>query len=151
MADDHYRMVYRSARPGRTAVLMLAPERDWEGGAAGVLGSLSLTWGGAGNVVIPVTRDGPHPVFRPVVRAFDPDWVSGYRFSQADLRGDGDGSSWFRAVPDGDVATVACWCSPFPGASGFYPWADRGQAVHQPLVPLTAFTGRGSRRWLTWI
>ena len=38
MTDDHYRMVYRSARPGRTAVLMLASAQNWEGTAAGVLG-----------------------------------------------------------------------------------------------------------------
>jgi hypothetical protein len=29
MTDDHNRMLYRSARPGRTAVLMLASAQDW--------------------------------------------------------------------------------------------------------------------------
>ena len=138
MADDHYRMVSRSARPTRTAVLMLAG-RDWEGTAAGVLGSLSLTWGGARDIVVPVTAGGPHPAFRPVIRAFDPDWVTAYQTTSADLPEAGDGGFWVREVPDADVATMAGWCSPYPGRSGFYPWASRGQAIHSPLVPMAAF------------
>jgi len=140
MADDHYRMVYRSARPGRTAVLMLAAEQDWENTAAGVLGSLSLTWGGAGDIVVPVTASGPHPAFRPVVRAFDPDWITAYRITSADMpRADSDDTLWVIDVPAADVAAVSDWCSPFPGRHGFYPFAFRGEPVQQPLVPLAAF------------
>ena len=139
MADDHYRMVYRSARPARTAMLMLAPEQGWEGAVAGVLGSQSLTWGGAGDIVVPVTADGPHPAFRSAVQAFDPDWVSSYTTTSADMPPAGDDRFWASEVPDADVATVAGWCSPFPGSHGFHPFASRGQAVQHPLVPLSAF------------
>jgi hypothetical protein len=141
MSGSRHAMVHRSARPGRTAVLMLAGEEGWERTAVGVLGSLSLTWGGAGDIVIPVTADGPDPAFRPAVRAFDPDWISAYRLTSADVpRPDNDEAIWLVDVPDQHVATVAGWCSPFPGRHGFYPFAARGEAVHSPLVPLLAFT-----------
>jgi hypothetical protein len=141
MTGSRHAMVYRSARPGRTAVLMLAGEEGWERTATGVLSSLSLTWGGVGNVVVPVTADGPHPAFRPAVRAFDPDWISAYRITSADVpRPDDDETMWLIDVPDRHVATVSTWCSPFLGRHGFYPHAARGQAVHSPLVPLAAFT-----------
>lgn len=140
MTDNRHPMVWRSARPGRAAVLMLASGEGWERTAAGVLGSLSLTWGGAGDLVVPVTADGPDPAFRPVVRAFDPDWIAAYRITGADVpRPDRDDTIWVIDVPDADVATVSDWCSPFPGSHGFHPSAFRGQAVQQPLVPLAAF------------
>jgi hypothetical protein len=47
MTDSRHPMVYRSARLGRAAVLMLTSQEDWERMAGG-----------------------PDPVFRPVVRAF---------------------------------------------------------------------------------
>jgi hypothetical protein len=120
---------------------MLASDKDWERTAAGVLGSLSLTWGGAGDLVVPVTADGPDPAFRPVVRAFDPDWIATYRITSADTPRPGrDDTTWVIDVPDADVATVSDWCSPFPGRHGFHPSAFRGQAVSKPLVPLAAFT-----------
>jgi hypothetical protein len=140
MIGNRHPMVYRSARPGRVAVLMLASREDWERTAAGVLGSLSLTWGGAGGLVVPVTADGPDPAFRPVVRAFDPDWIAAYRITSADAPCPGrDDTVWIVDVLDADVATVSEWCSPFAGRHGFYPSAFRGQPLHQPLVPLTAF------------
>ena len=139
MADEHHRMVYRSARPGRTAVLMLAGSEGWEGTATGVLGSLSLTWGGLGNIVVPVTADGPHPAFRPVVKAFDPDWISTYTTTNHDFPQEGNGRSWIIEVGGDDAATVSGWCSPFPGKHDFHPWAGRGVPVHRPLIPATAF------------
>jgi hypothetical protein len=143
-------MVYRSARPGRTAVLMLAGEEGWERTAAGVLGSLSLPWGGAGDIMVPVTADGPHPAFRPAVRAFDPDWISAYRHTSEDVpRPDDEGAMWLIDVPEQHVATVAGWCSPFPGRHGFFLLAARGEAVHSPLVPLLAFTSAWEPRLLT--
>jgi hypothetical protein len=91
--------------------------------------------------VVPVTAGSPHPAFQPVVRAFDPDWITAYRITSADMpRADGDDAIWVLDVPAADVATVSDWCSPFPGRHGFYPFAFRGQAVQQPLVPLAAFT-----------
>lgn len=140
MTDNRHPMVWRSARPGRAAVLMLASGEGWERTAAGVLGSLSLTWGGAGDLVVPVTADGPHPAFRSVVRAFDPDWIAAYRITSDDLSRPGrDETGWVIDVPEADVAAVSEWCSPFPGRHGFHPSAFRGQAVHEPLVPLAAF------------
>src|SRR5258706_15072160 len=115
MADEHYRMVYRSARPGRTAVLMLADAEGWEGIATGVLSCLSLTWGGQGDLVVPVTADGPHPAFRPVVNAFDPDWISTYQITSPDVPREGDDGGWFVEGPAEDAAGVAGRCSPFPG------------------------------------
>jgi hypothetical protein len=130
-------MVHRSARPGRTAVLMLAGEEGWERTAAGVLGSLSLTWGGAGDIVIPVTADGPDPAFRPAVRAFDPDWISAYRLTSADVqRPDDDEAIWLIDVPDQHVATVAGWCSPFPGRRG-RSWCQPGPALAMPATGST--------------
>jgi hypothetical protein len=140
MIDVRHPMVSRSARPGRAAVLMLTSEEGWERTAAGVLGSLSLTWGGAGGLVVPVSAAGPNPVFRPVVRAFDPDWIAAYRVTSPDVpRPDSDETGWVIDVLDEDVATVSDWCSPFPGSHGFHPCAFRGQAVGRPLVPLAAF------------
>ena len=139
MADEHYRMVYRSARPGRTAVLMLAGAGSWEGIAAGVLGSLSLTWGGRGDIVIPVTETGPHPAFRPVVKAFDPDWISTYQITSPDVALEDDDGGWLIEVPGDDAAAVAGWCSPFPAEHGFYPWSSHGRAVHRPLIPAAVF------------
>jgi hypothetical protein len=133
-------MVHRSARPARTAVLMLAGSQDWEGVAVGVLGSLSLTWGGLGDIVVPVREDGPHPAFKPLVKAFDPDWVSGYQITSPDAPPrDGDHDGWLIEVPGKDVALASGWCSPFPTAHDFYPWSSRGRAIHRPLIPLAAF------------
>jgi hypothetical protein len=91
---QYYRTVYRSARPGSTAVLMLAGSQDWEGITTGVLGSLSLAWGGLGDIVVPVTETGPHPAFKPVVKAFDPDWVSTYNITSPDVPREGDDGGW---------------------------------------------------------
>lgn len=141
MTDDRHAMVHRSARPARTAILMLtSEEQDWVGTATGVLGSLSLTWGGVGDIVVPVSADGPHPAFQPVVCAFDPDWVSAYRLSSADVPDESrDDRISVIDVPEGDVAAVSDWCAPFSSRHGFYPYAFRGRAVQGPLVPLAAF------------
>ena len=107
MAGDRYRMVYRSARPGRTALLMLAGAQGWEGTAAGALGALSLTWGGFGDIVVPVLETGPHPAFQPVVRAFDPDWISTYQITSPDVPREGDSGGWLIEVPAADAAAVS--------------------------------------------
>ena len=78
-------MVDHRVRPARTAVMLPSSDPGWMHAATSVLGSLSLTWGGLGDIVVPVTDREPHPAFRRVVRAFDPDWVTYYEPTWYDL------------------------------------------------------------------
>jgi hypothetical protein len=50
--------------------------QGWEGTAAGVPGSLSLTWGCVGDIIVPIMADGTHPAFRPTVSAIHPNWIT---------------------------------------------------------------------------
>jgi hypothetical protein len=80
VASVDHRMVWRRGRPGRAAVLMPSPGGDWIPLARSTLCSLSLTWGGMGNILVPVDAGGqPHPAFQAVVRAHDPDYVAAYQ------------------------------------------------------------------------
>jgi len=85
---------------------MLARSQDWEGIATGVLGSLSLTWGGLGDIVVPITQTGPHPAFKPVVKAFDPDWVSTYNITSPDVPREGGERGWWIDIPGDDASAV---------------------------------------------
>jgi transposase len=82
---DH-RMVWRRARPGRAAVLVPSPAGDWLPIAKRALCSLSLTWGGMGDILIPVGADNrPSPAFRAVLRAHDPDYVAAYEATSSEI------------------------------------------------------------------
>lgn len=102
MADDHYRMVCRSARPGRTAVLMRAGWQRREdchwcarvsepdlGRARRHRGRSHRNW--------PRIR-----AFGPVVKAFDLDWISTYQTTIPDVPRKGDDGGWFIEVPGDD-------------------------------------------------
>jgi hypothetical protein len=134
-------MVYRSARPARTVVVTPGHPEDWGEIATGVLSSLSLTWGGLHDILVPVTGSGPHPAFAPIVKAFDPDWISTYRVTSLDVPDREADGIWFIDVRDEDVATVVSWCASCSTDRDLHPWACRGRAVQRPLVPLAAFGG----------
>ena len=86
MASVDHRMVWRRARPGRAAVLVPALDGDWLPIAKRALCSLSLTWGGMGDILVPVTADSrPSPAFRAVMRAHDPDYVAAYEATSGEI------------------------------------------------------------------
>src|SRR5713226_3263041 len=79
-------MVWRRARPGRAAVLIPSPVGDWIPIAKSALGSMSLTWGGAGDILVPVSADNRTPlVFRAVLRAHDPDYIAAYEATSGQI------------------------------------------------------------------
>ena len=72
--------------PGRAAVLVPAPPGDWLPIAKRALCSLSLTWGGMGDILVPVSADSrPSPAFRAVLRAHDPDYVAAYEATSSEI------------------------------------------------------------------
>lgn len=86
MASVDHRMVWRRARPGRAAVLIPSPAGDWLPIAKRALCSLSLTWGGTGDILVPVGADNrPSPAFRAVLRAHDPDYVAAYEATSSEI------------------------------------------------------------------
>jgi hypothetical protein len=97
VASVDHRMVWRRGRPGRAAVLIPSPGGDWIPLAGSALCSLSLTWGGMGDILVPVCADGgPHPAFRAVMRAHDPDYVAAYQamWSEIALADPGAYAGW---------------------------------------------------------
>jgi hypothetical protein len=86
VASVDHRMVWRRARPGRAAVLVPAPAGDWLPLVKRALCSLSLTWGGMGDILVPVGADSrPSPEFRAVLRAHDPDYVAAYEATSSEI------------------------------------------------------------------
>jgi hypothetical protein len=86
VAGVDHRMVWRRARPGRAAVLVPSPTGDWFPIAKRALCSLSLTWGGMGDILVPVGADSrPSPAFQAVLRAHDPDYVAAYEATSSEI------------------------------------------------------------------
>jgi hypothetical protein len=86
VASVDHRMVRRRARPGRAAVLVPSPAGDWLPIAKRALCSLSLTWGGMGDILVPVGADSrPSSAFRAVLRAHDPDYVAAYEATSGEI------------------------------------------------------------------
>jgi len=113
VATVDHRMVWRRGRPGRAAVLIPSPGGDWIPLARSALCSLSLTWGGMGDIIVPVDAGNqPLPQFRAVVRAHDPDYVAAYQAmcSEVALADLGVYSAWKQNRPgsgdNGDEAAL---------------------------------------------
>lgn len=111
--------------------------------AKNALESLSLTWGGIGDILIPTNAEGmPLPIFNNLLRAFDPDYICGYLASTTESSSFGEtllvhGDSRNHLVKG--VAQTNTWCSPYQFPQGYFPSASRGYPIQNPLVPLTAF------------
>jgi hypothetical protein len=86
VASVDHRMVWRRARPGRAAILVPSPAGDWLPIAKRALCSLSLTWGGMGDILVPIGADSrPSPAFRAILRAHDPDYVAAYQATRTEI------------------------------------------------------------------
>jgi len=86
VASVDHRMVWRRARPGRAAICIPSPGGDWIQIAKSALCSLSLTWGGVGDILVPIGADSqPSPAFRAVLRAHDPDYVAAYEATLGEI------------------------------------------------------------------
>ena len=76
--DEEHRLVYRElsrhVRPTRVITAFENSERDWEHSALRMLENYSLTWGGAGGLLVPVSGDGViHQALWPLIEMFDAD------------------------------------------------------------------------------
>lgn len=170
MTETTHRMVFRRARPGRVALLVPSGWPGWQTIVKHALTSLSLTWGGVGDILVPTDERGqPHPAFRRIIRAFDPDYVGAYRASNQELiRADPTHyPRWRDEQPDRDsvtedvlearyqeqlaatfslwdasgaVAEVSTWAAPYPQTLDYFPTGHLGQPVADPLVPIAKFT-----------
>lgn len=172
MAETTHRMVYRRARPSRVALLLPDSGRSWRGIIRHALSSLSVTWGGSGDILVPTDRPGhPHPAFRRILQAFDPDYIGAYRATKQefiradpeayprwretqadkDTAGEEDLRARFEAAvagtfgwwgADNSVAEVSDWTAPYAQNSGYFPTANLGQPVSHPLVAISKFPGQ---------
>jgi hypothetical protein len=78
-----YRRLRLSVRPARVAVLVPGGQH-WEPSVLRTLEVFSRTWGGAGNVLVPVASGGVSEAFWRLLAAYDPDRLGYY---QTTLRG----------------------------------------------------------------
>ena len=169
MDESSHRMVWRRARPARAALLLPEIGPAWHSMAKNALISLSLTWGGINDLIIPTGSDNaPHPAFRRALRAHDPDYIAAYQATEHELiRTHPDAFyKWVDNEPDHAIATITelqeryetalasrtgwwngapavattrSWCSPYPSESGYSPVTRRGAPLDRPLVPLSSF------------
>ncbi len=80
-----FRSVELSIRPPRAVIFFLA-EKDWPHTCERILEICSLTWGGAGFIIVPCDLNGDfHPAFFELIRAYDPDHM--FRYARS-LTGD---------------------------------------------------------------
>jgi hypothetical protein len=114
-----YRRLRLSVRPARVAVLVPGG-RGWEPGVLRTLEVFSRTWGGAGNILVPVAGGGVPEAFWPLLAVCDPDRLGYY---QSTLRGhqladpdafdawlSGQAENW--AAEHGGTVEQARRCSP---------------------------------------
>jgi hypothetical protein len=141
---------------------------NWYSIVRSALGSLSLTWGGVGDVLVPTSDDGrPHPAFRRLLRAHDPDYISAYQATRVEqVRADPNSfDKWLATQPDqgtpndellarfeADVVALTGWwdaraavaatrsvCAPYRSESGYFPPTRYNAPLDWPLVPLANF------------
>lgn len=147
MAEVVHREIKKIARPARAAVLLPNEGDAWPMVVKSALESLSLTWGGIGDILVPTDAEGiPLPVFRKILKAFDPDYICGYLVNPSDLTSTAEAALVYqrsrnRLTPG--IATARTWCSPFRSPCGYFPVASSGQSLGPPLVPLTNFQELG--------
>ena len=69
-----YRELYRHIRPARAVTVFGASGQSWMNSALRMLENYSVTWGGAGDLLIPIDKEGEiHPLLWPLVEIFDAD------------------------------------------------------------------------------
>ncbi|MCL5052790.1 MAG: hypothetical protein M1447_03105 [Gammaproteobacteria bacterium] len=104
------------------------------------LESLTLTWGGIGDILVPTDATGmPLPVFRNVVRAFDPDYICGYVADQKDASSSSQFMYELRESMNPltkGISEARDWCSPFKSQQFVFPHAASGRPLPYPLVSL---------------
>ena len=73
-----YRQLRHRIRPARIATAIPVPDPHWEHTAFRMLENYSVTWGGIGNLSIPIRGDDvAHPAFWPLIELFDADlWAT---------------------------------------------------------------------------
>jgi len=75
----HYRMLRRRIRPARVATAIKSLADEWQPDAMRMLENYSVTWGGIGDLLIPVDAAGQiHDSFWPLVEIFDADVWAAY-------------------------------------------------------------------------
>ena len=74
-----YMQLHRRVRPARVATRIGRMDLGWEPTAMRMLENLSVTWGGAGHLIVPVDDVGTmHPELWPVVQLYDADQWAAY-------------------------------------------------------------------------
>lgn len=143
VSEPVHREIKKIARPGRAAVLLPNVGEGWPMVAKNALESLSLTWGGIGDILIPTDPTGmPLAIFKKLIRAFDPDYICGYLVYRSDPASTAEAAMAYRQSMNSltpGVAEVKSWCSPFQFQSGYFPLASNGNPLGTPLVSLTNF------------
>jgi len=81
--DDEDRLVYRElarhVRPARVITAFANSERGWEHSALRMLENYCLTWGGAADLLVPVSGDAVvHEAIWPLIEMFDADFWATY-------------------------------------------------------------------------
>jgi hypothetical protein len=105
LADvPRYRRLRLSVRPARVAVLVPGGQ-GWEPAVFRTLEVLSRTWGGAGNVLVPVASGGVTEAFWRLLAAHDPDRLGYYQMT---WRG--------RQLADPDALSSGCHAKPKSGS-----------------------------------
>lgn len=78
-AGMSYRQLRRRIRPARVVTVVPRIKEDWASTALRMLENYSITWGGCGDVLVPVDAESEwHPAFWPIVELFDADVWAGY-------------------------------------------------------------------------
>ena len=88
--DEEHRLVYRELsrhlRPARVITAFENSESDWEHSALRMLENYSLTWGGAGALLVPVSGDGAiHEALWSLIEVFDADLWAVYNRTLRDF------------------------------------------------------------------
>lgn len=79
----HYRQLRRRIRPPRVATRLPRTSRDWEPTVLRMLENISITWGGAEQLLIPVDDTGHlHPRLWRLIELYDPDKWAAYTITR---------------------------------------------------------------------
>ena len=82
-ASLHYRMLRRRIRPARVATSIPRLADDWQPTVMRMLENYSITWGGLGNLLIPIDETGHmNEAFWPLVEIFDADVWAEYMITR---------------------------------------------------------------------
>jgi hypothetical protein len=141
--ESVHREIKKIARPGRAAVLLPNLGDAWPMVAKNALESLSLTWGGIGDILVPTDAEGmPLPVFQNILKAFDPDYVGGYLVDRNDPASPAEAATAYQQSMNclrRGIIKANSWCLPFQSKNGYFPKASSGQPLDTPFVSLVNF------------